>query len=125
VQNPGAARGEFIGIITAAGAAVVSSGVYERFFTGEDGQRYHHILDTVTGRPVRNGLAAVTVVTKSSRDADALSTTLFALGLPAGMELAEKTAGVEALFVSDDKKIYATSGMRDIFRLGDEAYTLE
>ncbi|MDR3200892.1 MAG: FAD:protein FMN transferase [Spirochaetales bacterium] len=125
IQSPGSPRGEFLGVLAAREAAVVSSGVYERFFTGEDGRHYHHILDTSTGRPVENGLAAVTVVTGSSRAADALSTTLFALGLSAGMELAEKTAGVEALFVTEDKKVYATSGMREIFRLTDEAYTLE
>ncbi|MDR1932613.1 MAG: FAD:protein FMN transferase [Spirochaetales bacterium] len=125
VQSPGAPRGEFLGVLTASDAAVVSSGVYERFFTGEDGQPYHHILDTATGFPVRNGLASVTVVTGSSRTADALSTTLFALGLQAGMKLAEETEGVQALFVTDDKKVYATSGMLAIFRLTDGEYTMD
>jgi thiamine biosynthesis lipoprotein len=124
VQNPGAGRGQFLGIIRASDMAVVSSGVYERFFTGPGGERYHHILDTVSGYPVRNGLAQVTVTAKSSRDADAFSTALFALGLSAGIRLAEETRGIEALFVTEDKKVYATRGMRDSFRLTDESFGL-
>jgi len=122
VQNPLATRGHFLGIITASDTSVVSSGAYERFFTALDGQRYHHILDTVTGRPVRNGLCQVTVMAKCSRDADALSTALFALGVPAGLDLSEKTPGAEALFVTEDKLLYATSGMRESFRLTDTTY---
>jgi thiamine biosynthesis lipoprotein len=125
VQNPAEKRGQYFGIIAASDAAVVSSGVYERFFVAPDGQRYHHILDTRTGRPVRNGLVQVTVTAKSSTDADAFSTTLFVLGLGAGMELAEKTEGIEALFVTEDKKLYATRGMKEIFSLSDQSFAFE
>jgi thiamine biosynthesis lipoprotein len=123
VQNPAGGRGQYLGIIAARDTAVVSSGVYERFFIGPDGERYHHILDTATGYPVQNGLVQVTVSAKSSRDADALSTTLFALGLSAGMRLAEETPEIQALFVTEDKKIHATKDMRDIFRLTDESFS--
>ena len=123
VQNPEKPRGQILGVIAASGGAtVVSSGAYERFFTAMDGQRYHHILDTATGRPVQNGLSQVTVMAKTSRDADALSTMLFALGLRAGLALAEKTPGAEALFVTEDKLLYATSRMREIFRLTDTGF---
>jgi thiamine biosynthesis lipoprotein len=122
VQNPASGRGEFLGILSVRDMAVVSSGVYERFFLGPDGARYHHILDTAAGYPVRNGLLQVTVSAKSSRDADALSTTLFALGLSAGMRFAEETRGIQALFVTEDKKIHATQGLRDIFRLTDKSF---
>jgi thiamine biosynthesis lipoprotein len=122
VQNPAENRGQYFGIITAADLSVVSSGVYERFFVAPDGQRYHHILDTKTGRPVHNGLTQVTVTARSSTSADAFSTTLFVLGLQAGMELVEKTGGVEALFVTEDKKLYASRGMKEIFSLTDQTF---
>ncbi|MCL1818021.1 MAG: FAD:protein FMN transferase [Spirochaetaceae bacterium] len=123
VQNPAKERGQILGVIAArGGTSVVSSGAYERFFTAGDGQRYHHILDTRTGRPVRNGLSQVTVTALSSREADALSTTLFALGLRAGLEFMEKTPGAEALFVTEDKLLYATPGMREAFRLTDTSF---
>jgi thiamine biosynthesis lipoprotein len=125
VQNPAENRGQYFGIITAGDLSVVSSGVYERFFIAPDGQRYHHILDTKTGHPVRNGLTQVTVASRSSTRADAFSTTLFVLGLEAGMELAEKTEGIEALFVTEDKKLYASRGMKEIFSLTDQSFAFE
>ncbi|MDR2588273.1 MAG: FAD:protein FMN transferase [Spirochaetales bacterium] len=123
VQAPGANRGEYIGIIEAQDTSVVSSGVYERFFVSEDGLKYHHILDTRTGAPVDNGLLSVTVIAHSSQKADALSTLLFALGLPEALRLAENTPGVEALFVTDGKKLHATRGLKKIFRLTNTQYS--
>jgi thiamine biosynthesis lipoprotein len=125
VQNPVQDRGQYFGVITASNAAVVSSGVYERFFIAPDGRRCHHILDPQTGAPVRNGLVQVTVTAGSSTEADAFSTTLFVLGLQAGMELAEKTEGIEALFVTEDKRLYATRGMKEIFSLSDRSFAFE
>jgi thiamine biosynthesis lipoprotein len=122
VQNPVENRGQYFGIVAASDTAVVSSGIYERFFIAPDGRRCHHILDTQTGHPVSKGLVQVTVAAKSSTDADAFSTTLFVLGLEAGMELAEKTEGIEAIFVTENKKLYATRGMKKIFSLTDQSF---
>lgn len=125
IQNPFDDRGAYIGVATLpGGSTVVTSGVYERFFIGPDGTRYHHILDTHTGSPVRNGLVSVTVISSSSIDADGMSTTLFALGLKAGMALVESMPHVEAVFIDEDKHVYASSGVPSIFRLDDPAFTL-
>lgn len=125
IQNPFDDRGAYIGVATLpGGSTVVTSGVYERFFLGPDGTRYHHILDTHTGSPVRNGLVSVTVISTSSIDADGMSTTLFALGLKAGMALVESMPHVEAVFIDEDKRVYASSGVPSIFRLDDPAFTL-
>jgi len=124
IQNPFDNRGAYIGVATLpGGSTVVTSGVYERFFIGPDGTRYHHILDTHTGSPVRNGLVSVTVISTSSIDADGMSTTLFALGLKAGMELVESMPHVEAVFIDEDKHVYMSSGVPSIFRLDDTAFT--
>ena len=124
IQNPFDDRGAHIGVATLdGGATVVTSGVYERFFIGEDGTRYHHILDTRTGYPVRNGLVSVTVISSSSIDADGLSTTLFALGLEGGMALAESLDHVEAVFIDEAKRVYMSSGAAAVFTLSDSAFT--
>ena len=109
VQKPFGGAGELLGTIEAKDMSYVSSGVYERYFTHE-GTLYHHILDPVTGMPVQNGLDAVTVITKDSMDADALSTVLFVLGVDEGMELTEDLAGVEAIFVESGGKLRFSSG---------------
>lgn len=87
----------------------------------KDGVRYHHILDPKTGYPSKSGLIGVTIVTDSSTDADALSTSVFVLGLEKGRELVEALEGVEAVFITDDKKVYVTDGLKDKFTFDDES----
>ncbi len=123
IQVPFSSRGEYLGIVTVHDAAVVTSGVYERYFE-EDGVRYHHILDTQTGRPARNGLLSVTIVASESIVADALSTAVFALGLERGRRFVENLYGVEALFVTEQNELYLTSGMDQYFTASNESYTV-
>lgn len=124
VQNPRAANGKYIGILKISDKAVVSSGDYERFFE-ENGIRYHHIIDPRSGYPSDSGLIGTTIVADSSIDADALSTSTFVLGLDKGMELIESLQGVEAIFITKDKKVYITSGLKDIFIFDDETGEFE
>jgi len=124
VQNPFQSRGEYCGIVEMGEGTAVTSGTYERYFE-RDGKRYHHILDTATGYPVENSLMSVTIITKSSIKADALSTGVFALGLSDGMAMVEKLEGMEAIFVGRDRGVHLTSGIRDAFQLSDESFTLE
>ncbi|MDR2144147.1 MAG: FAD:protein FMN transferase [Treponema sp.] len=107
IQNPLDDRGAYAGYLEVDEGSVVTSGVYERFFTG-DGKRYHHILDTLTGFPVENGLLAVTITASSSMDADALSTAVFALGREKGDALA-RANGAGAVFIFADKTIRVSS----------------
>lgn len=113
----------YLGIFSGQDVTVVTSGVYERFFE-KDGQRYHHILSTSTGYPVDNGLVATTIITKNSMDADALSTTVFALGLQDGLHLIEQMDGVDAIFITNDKQVFTTSGIKDKFELTDDIYVM-
>lgn len=125
IQDPFDSRGARIGIAELeGGATVVTSGVYERYFIGDDGEHYHHILDPATGYPVRNGLASVTVISSSSIDADGLSTTLFSLGLERGMALVETLDHVEAVFIDEEKRVYLSSGAGAAFTLDNPAFAL-
>ena len=124
IQNPEGERGTFIGIIPTVNRAVVTSGVYERYFI-ERGVRYHHILDTVTGYPVANGTLSVTVVSPSSIMADAASTALFALGSEEGIKLVESLPQMEALFVLEGDKVILSSGLKEKFSLTDSSFAIE
>ena len=53
--------------------SVVTSGIYERYFY-QDGQLYHHILDSTTGYPVNNDIASVTIISNHSIDGEIWST---------------------------------------------------
>lgn len=110
------------GIYELTDQTIVSSGVYERYIKDEDGNEYHHILDPRTGYPFDNGVISVTIVTTNSMLADALSTTVFALGLEEGMELVESLDNVEAVFVVESgigKDVYISSGAETFFTIGE------
>jgi thiamine biosynthesis lipoprotein len=123
IQNPSSGRGAYIAIVPVHDASVVTSGVYERFFMA-DGRRYHHLFSTTNGYPIENGLMSVTIITGSSTTADALSTTVFALGFERGRELIDSIPGVEAIFVFDDRTVRITGGLEGIFSLTDTDFTL-
>ncbi len=122
IQDPFEVRNEYIGILGIKDKTVVTSGVYERFFT-ENGKRYHHILDPFAGFPVENSLMSVSIVADKSIDGDGLSTTVFALGLEEGAKLIEKLDGIEAIFVDKDKNVYATKGLKDSLKITNDKFT--
>ena len=120
IQNPRAERGKHIGILEVSDKAVVTSGDYERYFE-KDGRRYHHIIDPKTGYPADSGIISATIAAEASIDADALSTAVFVLGLDRGMELIGSLEGVEGIFITDDKKVYVTEGLKKDFRMADSS----
>lgn len=121
IQSPYDDRGTYIGIAEIDEGAVVTSGKYERFFI-ENGIRYHHILSTQNGYPVENGLASVTIISSDATAADALSTLIFTKGLEKGLKLAESLENVEAVIITEEKKVFTTSGIRESFRLTDDDF---
>ncbi len=118
IQNPLEFTGSYLGIIQVIDKSIVTSGDYERFFEYK-GKRYHHILDAKTGYPSENELTGVSIISQRSIDGDALSTTLFVLGLDRGMELVNSLENVEAIFVLKDKSVYLTDNLKDKFILKD------
>ena len=116
VQDPNGEQGALLAVLEVSNQSLVTSGVYERYFEYE-GKRYHHILDPKAGFPVENGLAAVSILSDTSAQGDALSTTCLLLGRERGMALIESLPGVEALFVDNDGTMTSTSGF-DAYRAG-------
>lgn len=124
VQDPFNPRGKSLGTLQVANKSLVTSGIYERFNTAEDGTRYHHILNPSTGYPFENEISGVSIISDSSTDGDALSTSTFALGVKEGLAFIESLDGIDAIFVTTDKKVYLTSGVKEQFKLTNSEYTL-
>ncbi len=76
-------------IIEVSNIGIATSGDY-RNFRQIAGQRFHHAMDPVTGRPVTHDLGSVTVLHPSAAMADAWATTLLVMGPEQGMQLAEQ-----------------------------------
>ncbi len=106
-----------LGILEISNKAVVTSGAYERYFIGEDGKRYGHIIDPVTGYPAENGLASVTVIADEGRLCDALSTSLFVMGADRAMEYWQLHQNFDMILITEDGEIYLTDGIADMFTL--------
>ena len=90
----------------------VTSGIYERYFT-VDGVRYHHIIDKDTLYPA-DYFSSLTVLTKNSGLADALTTALFCMPLDEGKNLVESLDGVEAIWIFPDGSIEFSTGAKDL-----------
>jgi len=121
VQDPLGARGSYIGIVRASEKSLVTSGVYERFFVA-DGIHYHHIFSPSLGYPADNHLLSVSIITDVSMYADALSTAVFVLGYEKGRAFVESLEGVDAIFVFEDRSVYATKGLD--FAIVNEKYRI-
>ena len=86
----------------------VTSGDYERYFTVKD-TSYHHLIDPLTLYPARF-FTSVTVLTKDSARADALSTAFFCMPLEEGRKLAEEMPGVDVIWITHEGEIICTEG---------------
>ncbi|MGY3778311.1 FAD:protein FMN transferase [Isobaculum melis] len=124
IQDPFLTRGEIIGTIPESNRSIVTSGIYERFVE-VDGVKYHHLLDPKTGYPFTNDIVGVSIVSNKSIDGDALSTATFSKGIKGGMAYIEQFEDVEAIFVSVDKEVYITSGLKDKFKLTNDNFVLK
>jgi FAD:protein FMN transferase len=108
VRDPRRADG-MVALLPLVDTAISTSGDYERFFE-RDGVRHHHIVDPTTGAsPV--SVRSVTVLAADGLTCEALSKTVFVLGVERGMELVESLQGVDAIVVDADGRLHFSSGM--------------
>lgn len=124
IQNPYDDRGRIIGALEVSNKTVVTSGVYERYIE-QDGEKYHHILNPSTGYPYETEIAGVSIISDKSIDGDALSTLIFTKGLEEGLEFVENIDGVDAIFVTNDKEVYVTKGLKGNFEITNEEFILK
>lgn len=118
VQHPGAM--DSLGTLELSDTSIVTSGAYQRFFVGADGEKYGHILDPRTGHPAQSGLLSVTIVAKEGRLCDALSTSLFIMGLEEAEQFWRECGDFEMLLVTESGEIYLTEGLEARFTLAEK-----
>lgn len=109
--------GGTLGVLEISNMAVVTSGNYERYFIGEDGKQYGHIIDPATGHPAETGLASVTVITEEGCLCDALSTSFFVMGADRAVEYWRQHQNFDMLLITEDGEIFLTDGIAETFTL--------
>lgn len=95
----------------------MTSGAYERYFIGEDGTRYGHIIDPATGYPAESGLASATVIAEEGRLCDALSTSLYVMGAEGAINYWRQYQNFEMILITEDGEIYLTGDIVEHFTL--------
>lgn len=98
------------GVMALRDVAIATSGDYRRCVS-IDGTRYAHTIAPALQQPVRNTLAAVSVLAPTCMLADAWATALLVLGETAGLACARAHA-VDALFIVRDGE-----GLREVLLL--------
>lgn len=117
IRNP---YGEgYLGVLEVCNLAIVTSGNYERYFVGEDGKTYGHIIDPVTGYPAESGLASVTVLAKEGKLCDALSTALFVMGPDGAVSYWRQHRDFDMILITGEGEICLTEGIKDHFYLNN------
>lgn len=104
-----------LGVLEVTSQSVVVSGGYEKYFVGEDGERYWHIIDPETGRPARSGLVQAAIVSRESKLCDALSTAIFVMGLDKAIDYWRDHQDFDMILLTEEREIYLTEGLRDAF----------
>ena len=98
----------YFAALESTGASFSTSGDYEHAVFDGSGKRWHHIIDTKTGRPADKSLS-VTIMTAEGIYADALSTAAFVLGPEKALKMLSRIAyPAEAVIVGSDCKVYMT-----------------
>jgi thiamine biosynthesis lipoprotein len=102
--------GEVIAVLPLEDVSISTSGDYERYF--DDGaERHHHLIDPATGRSPQ-GVHSVTVLADDGLTSEAMSKTVFVLGVHRGLRLVEAMPGVDAVVVDADGRLHFSSGLQ-------------
>ena len=102
-------EGEVAIMLPLVDEAISTSGDYERFFE-EDGVRYHHIIKPSTGQPA-GGVHSATVFGPDAVITDALSTSVFVLGVDAGLTLIGTLPDYESIVIDADGRVFYSDGL--------------
>lgn len=112
IQNPDEGSDQaIVQLLSLSGQSLVTSGVYERYYT-VDGKNYHHIIDPDTLMPSDEYLS-VSILCDSSAVADAYSTAVFNMPIDEGKQFIENSDGVEAFWIMADGSYIYSSGFKN------------
>ena len=102
-------KAEYVARIPLENTAISTSGDYERFYLQGE-KRIHHILDPKSGKPATE-VQSASIMAAKAVDTDALSTTVFVLGVRQGLELVNSLPEVEAVIIDGQGALHFSQGL--------------
>lgn len=94
-------------ILEVSDCGIVTSGNYRKFYV-EDGRKYAHTIDPLSGRPVSHSLLSATVVARDAATADAYATWMMVVGLEQARAILVARPDLEALLVYEQDGVMQT-----------------
>ena len=91
-------------------SAIVTSGNYEKFVSF-NGIRYSHIIDPRTGYP-STGIISTSIMTSNAELADAISTSVFVMGVETGLDFINQLKGVDCIIIDEQNKIHTSNNIK-------------
>jgi FAD:protein FMN transferase len=99
--------------------AISTSGSYRKYYE-ENGVRYSHTIDPVTGYPVRHSTLSTSVIAKDCITADAYATAFMVMGVEKGKDFLKKHPKLEVYFIytapDGSLKTYYTKGFAKLLK---------
>jgi len=111
IRNP-RSKDSIVSMIPLEDSAISTSGDYERYFE-EDGVRYHHILNPGTGKSAHE-IHSSSIIGSIATDTDALSTSVFVLGVERGLQLINSIPDTEAVIIDNTGRMHYSTGLAQI-----------
>lgn len=102
-------EGEVAALLPLEDVAVSTSGDYERYFDDGD-ERCHHLIDPRTGKSPQ-AVHSVTVIAPDGLTSEALSKTVFVLGVEQGLRIVDSLPEVDAVVVDAAGKLHFSAGL--------------
>ncbi|UCB57215.1 MAG: FAD:protein FMN transferase [Candidatus Omnitrophota bacterium] len=112
-------RDAILTVLELENKAVATSGDYQKYIEINK-TRYSHILNPESGWPASKNAISVTILADNCTSADALATSVFALGPEKGMSLVNRLENTEAImagFEEDKLCFWLSEGLRERVRL--------
>lgn len=92
---------------------LATSGNYRKFYE-ENGEKYSHSINPITGYPAKNSLLSATVIAPDAMTADAYATWFMVAGLDRAIEIIESDPAIEGYLVYSEEgkfKVYKSKGI--------------
>jgi len=107
IENPDKESDQkYVSVVNLDNMSLVTSGNYQRYYT-VNGKSYHHIIDPKTLFPSEY-FSSVTILSKDSAVADALSTAVFNMPIETGLDYINSIENTDAIWVLlDGQKVYS------------------